>query len=358
MKKNALKKIIATIIVIGVVGGIAYYSFSKSDTTVKKAKVTTQNSGTSSQKQEDKTSAQEVQEQENAAVIKQMEQGHWAANKELGYINPIYKGYNPGLILPNENIIKLAQSYAVPANEVAKMIDGTYKGTEKEVFLTFDDGPSPNNTPKILNILKENDVHATFFVIGSFLKSNPALQKVVREELMNGNAIGDHTFNHEYNELYPGNKVNVAEYMKQDNETEALLKDLLGTDFNSRILRMPGGYMSRKYYNDPHLTALNEAFDKEHITALDWNAETGDAETSGQLDVNKLVSEMEQQTKGENQVVLLMHDAGAKVDTVTALPAVIKYFKDNGYAFKVIENAPASSFNNIPTVTNSNSNQE
>ncbi|MGL4760918.1 MAG: polysaccharide deacetylase family protein [Sarcina sp.] len=355
MKKNTLKKLITAVVIIGLVGGGAYYGMSSRDTKV--AKATTHTDGTSTSVKPTETPQQIAQEQANAKTLKEMETGHWASNKALGYINPIYKGYDPSLILPNENIIKSAQSYAVPANEVAKMIDGTYKGTEKEVFLTFDDGPSPNNTPKILNILKENDVHATFFVIGNFLKSNPDLQKVVREELMGGNAIGDHTFNHEYSELYPGNQVNVANYMKQDNETATLLKDLLGQDFNTRILRMPGGYMSRRYYNDPHLTDLNKAFDKEHITALDWNTETGDAETSGQLDVNKLVNNVKDSIKGENQVVILMHDAGAKVDTVTALPALIKFFKDNGYAFKVIENAPASSFNNIPTVTNTNSNQ-
>ena len=366
MRKDTLKKLIITVAVIGVVsifGGLIYYGLSEDNTKSKSANITTQTLGTSQKKTITKSEtqndiAQKKEEDENTALIQKMEKGHWATNKALGYINPIYLGYNPGLILSGENIIKSAQSYAVPANQVVKMINGTYKGTQKEVFLTFDDGPSPNNTPKILKILKDNGVHATFFVVGKFLKSYPELQKVVREELMDGNAIGDHTFNHEYSEIYPGNEVNVSEYMKQDNETATLLKDLLGPDFDTRILRMPGGYMSRRYYNDPHLTALNEAFDKEHITALDWNGETGDAESSGQLDVNKLVSEMKEQIKGKNQVVILMHDAGAKVDTVKALPAVINYFKDNGYEFKVIENAPISSFDNIPVVTHTNSNQE
>ncbi|WP_297520002.1 polysaccharide deacetylase family protein [uncultured Clostridium sp.] len=358
MRKSALKKLITTVIVIGVIGGLAYYGLSGSGSNTKIANAKIQTDSAIKAAKSIKTAEQITKEMEQVKVLKDMQTGHWASNKALGYINPIYKGYDPSLILQNENIIKSADSYAVPANDVAKMIDGTYKGTQKEVFLTFDDGPSPNNTPKILNILKENDVHATFFVVGKFLKSYPKLQNVVREELMNGNAVGDHTFNHEYTELYPNNEVSVSNYMKQDNETATLLKDLLGPDFNTRILRMPGGYMSRRYYNDPHLTALNKAFDKENITALDWNAETGDAETSGQLDVNKLVANVQNAIKGKNQVIILMHDAGAKVDTVTALPAVIKYFKAHGFAFKVIKNAPKSSFENIPVITNSNSNQE
>ena len=353
MKKNAIRNIIiAAILVAGVGGGIYYGTHIKTVHAKESSKVSSDVNTVTAKKK-----AQTEQKAKADAVITSMEKGHWASNKALGYINPIYDGYNPNIIVPNSNIIESAKSYAVPANQVAQMIQGTYKGQEKEVFLTFDDGPSPNNTPKIVKILKDNDVHATFFVVGKFLKSYPKLQKVVREELMNGNAIGDHTFNHEYTELYPGNSVSVSNYMKQDNETATLLKDLLGPNFDTRILRMPGGYMSRRHYNDPHLPALNEAFDKEHITALDWNTETGDAETSGQLDVNKLVNNVKVAIGDNKQVVILMHDAGAKVDTVTALPALIKYFKANGYAFKVIENAPKDSFNNLPRVTDGNSNQ-
>lgn len=361
MKRNLLKNVIIAAILVGVVGGGVYYGMNDGKTTPK-AHAQTNSTKTSDSATVAPTQQEQMdqKQQEDQKVVDSMQKGHWDSNKELGYINPIYSGYNPNIIVPQENIIQSAQSYAVPANEVAQMINGTYNGPDKdkkEVFLTFDDGPSSNNTPQIINILKENDVHATFFVIGSFIKSNPGLQKVVREELMNGNAIGDHTFNHEYSELYPGNSVNVKEYMKQDNETATLLNNILGPNFNTRILRMPGGYMSRKYYNDPNIPALNEAFDKEHITALDWNAETGDAESGGQLDVNKLLSTMETQMNGQKQVVILMHDAGAKVDTVKALPAVINYFKENGYEFKVIENAPANSFNNLPKVTKGNSNQ-
>ncbi|MGL4991559.1 MAG: polysaccharide deacetylase family protein [Sarcina sp.] len=360
-KKIMRNRIIAIVIAAVIVGG-GYYGIRKlihSNTTVK-AKVATQTKTTtntektaSSNKNNGSADASTI----TPAQMKEMETGHWASNKNLGYINPIYKGYNPNLIVPGENLIKSAQSYAVPANEVAQIINGKDIGNEKEVFLTFDDGPSPNNTPQILQILKENNVHATFFVVGTFLKSYPALQKVVREELMDGNAIGDHTFNHDYSELYPGNSVNVPEYMKQHNETVELLQDLLGPTFDTRILRMPGGYMSRKYYNDKNIVEFNKTLDKEHLTALDWNAETGDAETAGQLDINKLLATMKQQIGDQKQVVVLMHDAGAKVDTVKALPAVINYFKQNGYQFKVIENAPISSFNNLPDVTDGNSNQ-
>ncbi|MGL4740770.1 MAG: polysaccharide deacetylase family protein [Sarcina sp.] len=354
-KKRIMRNRIIAIIIAAIVVGGGYYGIKKIINNSSQAKVVTKpktnTSSNNTNKQSDTTSTI------TPAQMHQLETGHWASNKSLGYINPIYKGYNPNLIVPGENLIKSAQSYAVPANQVAQIINGKDIGNEKEVFLTFDDGPSPNNTPQILQILKENNVHATFFVVGTFLKSYPELQKVVREEIMDGNAIGDHTFDHNYSELYPGNSVNVTEYMKQHNETVDLLQDLLGPNFDTRILRMPGGYMSRKYYDDKNIEAFNKTLDKLHLTALDWNAETGDAETAGQLDINKLLATMKTQIGDKKQVVVLMHDAGAKVDTVKALPAVINYFKQNGYQFKVIENAPVNTFNNLPLVTDGDSNQ-
>lgn len=276
---------------------------------------------------------------------------------DLGTITPPYAGYNPNEIVKGENIIESAQSYAVPANEVAQMIAGNAKDTNKEVFLTFDDGPSVNNTPKILNILKENGVHGTFFTIGNNLKNNSKLQQVLREEIADGNAIGNHTYNHELKQLYPGNKVNPTEFINQVDETNALFDAILGPNFNTRVLRLPGGYMSRTYYKDPNLESFNKALDKAHITAIDWDAETGDAETTSQMAVSKMVANVTRAASKENHVIILMHDAPAKSDTVKALPDIIKYFKEHGYAFKVIENAPASSFENLPVKTTTDSNQ-
>ncbi|MDQ0150933.1 polysaccharide deacetylase family protein [Eubacterium multiforme] len=249
----------------------------------------------------------------------------------------------PTDIMKGQNIINSANSYAVPANDVLKMMQSKKPiNNEKEVFLTFDDGPS-ENTSNILKILKEENVHATFFVLGSQLKNNPENQKLLKDEIDSGNAIANHTFSHEYRKLYPGNSVNVKVFMNEINENNEQMKNILGPNFDSRVLRMPGGYMSRAYYHDPHLKQLNEAFRKEGIISIDWDAETGDAE-SNTYSVEHLVSKAKFYMEREDHVVLLMHDAAAKKSTVKALPQVIKMFKDNGYKFKVIKNAPMSYF--------------
>ncbi|MGL4874114.1 MAG: polysaccharide deacetylase family protein [Clostridium sp.] len=242
------------------------------------------------------------------------------------------------------NIIDSAKAYAVPANQVFDMVETAKKvNNEKEVFLTFDDGPS-ENTPKILKILKENDVHATFFAMGSNLESKQN-QEYLKEAYEDGNAIGNHTYSHDFHKLYPGNSVNVNTFMKEITKTDEMMRNILGPDFNTRVIRMPGGYMSRAFYHDPNLKTLNTAYKDCNIVSIDWDAESGDA-TGNNIAPSKLVSRAIKESANEEHVILLMHDAAAKGTSVIALPQIIKYYKDQGYSFKVIENSTLPSTNN------------
>ena len=261
----------------------------------------------------------------------------------------------PTDIMPNGNIIYAADSYAVSADEVEKMLQGKSTNTDKEIFLTFDDGPS-ENTREILKILKEEDVHATFFDIGSALKDNKENQELLKQEIDQGNAVAGHSFSHNYKILYPGNSVDVNKFMSELNETNEIMKSVLGKNFNARVIRMPGGYMSRRYYRDPNLKALDEAFAKDNIVSIDWDAETGDA-TGRHYTVEQYVENSAKNINNLNHVILLMHDAAAKKETVQALPAIIKFYKEHGYAFKVIKNTPVGE-NNSSDTTNSSQNTD
>ncbi|EOU1699471.1 polysaccharide deacetylase [Clostridium perfringens] len=261
----------------------------------------------------------------------------------------------PTDIMPNGNIIYAADSYAVSADEVEKMLQGKSTNTDKEIFLTFDDGPS-ENTREILKILKEEDVHATFFDIGSALKDNKENQELLKQEIDQGNAVAGHSFSHNYKILYPGNSVDVNKFMSELNETNEIMKSVLGKNFNARVVRMPGGYMSRRYYRDPNLKALDEAFAKDNIVSIDWDAETGDA-TGRHYTVEQYVQNSAKNINNLNHVILLMHDAAAKKETVQALPAIIKFYKEHGYAFKVIKNTPVGE-NNSSDATNSSQNTD
>ena len=261
----------------------------------------------------------------------------------------------PTDIMPNGNIIYAADSYAVSADEVEKMLEGKASNNDKEIFLTFDDGPS-ENTREILKILKEEDVHATFFDIGSALKDNKENQELLKQEIDQGNAVAGHSFSHNYKTLYPGNSVDVNKFMSELNETNEIMKSVLGKNFNARVIRMPGGYMSRRYYRDPNLKALDEAFAKDNIVSIDWDAETGDA-TGRHYTVEQYVQNSAKNINNLNHVILLMHDAAAKKETVQALHAIIKFYKEHGYAFKVIKNTPVGE-NNSSDATNSSQNTD
>ncbi|MDK0863190.1 polysaccharide deacetylase [Clostridium perfringens] len=261
----------------------------------------------------------------------------------------------PTDIMPNGNIIYAADSYAVSADEVEKMLEGKASNNDKEIFLTFDDGPS-ENTREILKILNEEDVHATFFDIGSALKDNKENQELLKQEIDQGNAVAGHSFSHDYKTLYPGNSVDVNKFMSELNETNEIMKSVLGKNFNARVIRMPGGYMSRRYYRDPNLKALDETFAKNNIVSIDWDAETGDA-TGRHYTVEQYVQNSAKNINTLNHVILLMHDAAAKKETVQALPAIIKFYKEHGYAFKVIKNTPVGE-NNSSDATNSSQNTD
>ncbi|MBS5824152.1 MAG: polysaccharide deacetylase [Clostridium argentinense] len=226
---------------------------------------------------------------------------------------------------------------AVDAAKVEQMLKGTYEDDgEKIVFLTFDDGPSTSVTPKILDTLKEYNVKATFFQLGENIEKNEESKKIVKRIYDEGHALGNHTYTHSLETLYPNNQLDIETYMKEVESTDTSMKEIIGQDFNTRILRMPGGYMSREYYNDPNLGAFNERLKKENWHSIDWNAMNGDADGT-EKSAEELLTEVKNTAGEQNKIVILMHDTYGKEETADALPNIIEYLKEQGYKFKTIK---------------------
>lgn len=257
---------------------------------------------------------------------------------------------NPDDVMPGMNITYEADKYAVDAKEVQAMANDTYKGEGKYVFLTFDDGPS-NSTEKILNTLKEKDVHATFFVLGSSIEKDFKRQEYLKEELKSGNAIANHSYSHDFKKLYPGNKLNIDSFMNELNKTNDIMKSILGEEFDCKVLRMPGGYGTRKYYKDPSLKEFDNILQENGIINVDWNALDGDAEGKP-YSTEEMLNYVKKTSKGKNHVVILMHDAAGKEKTVEILPQIIDYYKNEGYEFKVIKNTSKEENNSNQTENN------
>lgn len=199
---------------------------------------------------------------------------------------------------------------------------------ERVVYLTFDDGPDPENTPVVLNILKNNNIKATFFVVGSEVEKNPELLKRIYQE---GHAIGNHTYNHIYRELYKS----ASAYAEQLHRTDQIIKNLIGVRPN--ISRAPGG--SAESFTKQYWEMLH----KEGYLEVGWNVSSGDASRAKAVQIaNNVMYQMENRYLWSHAIVL-MHDGRGHAETVKALPDIINFFKSHGYEFKVvnIETPPA-----------------
>lgn len=202
-----------------------------------------------------------------------------------------------------------------------------YRSTgNKRVFLTFDDGPSKSVTPLILDVLKEQNVKATFFTLGNNVKYYPELVKRAFDE---GHYIANHGYSHKYSEVYSSPEATLAEY----NWTEQAIKDALGNqNYHSNLFRFPGG-SNGGYYNDAKQNS--KALLKENgIVHLDWNCLTRDSE--GVQTKESLLQNAIDTASEKDSIVILMHDSSDKILTYEVLPELIQYFRDRGYEFQNI----------------------
>lgn len=228
------------------------------------------------------------------------------------------------------------QEYTYDVKKVKDILDNKEKSDGKKiVFLTFDDGPSITVTPKVLEVLKNCNVKATFYLIGKNIDSSEESRKLVKRTLEEGHALANHTYSHNLKKLYPQNKTSVEYFMEEVEETNAAIKNIVGQDFNTRVLRMPGGYMSREYYKDPNLEELNAKLKEKGMYNIDWNAYDFDSEGCKKNALG-LLNEVKKSVGTKEKVVLLMHDTYGKEETAKALPQIIEYLKGQGYEFRTI----------------------
>lgn len=191
-------------------------------------------------------------------------------------------------------------------------------------YLTFDDGPNEVNTTKILDILKQEHIHATFFLTGKNVERYP---DVVKKIYQSGNAVGIHSYSHEYKKIY----ASPAAYTDELLLTEEKIHDILGV--RPIIARAPGGtagHFTRAYWQ-----AIQEIGSIE----VGWNALTGDADGTGrtaQQEVENIRRQLQLRPYLHSHLIVLMHDASGHEATVEALPQIIKLLKDEGYTFRVV----------------------
>lgn len=195
-----------------------------------------------------------------------------------------------------------------------------YYGT-KTVYLTFDDGPDPDNTPIVLDLLRTNNVKATFFVTGAQAEKYPELLKQI---FADGHAIGNHSYNHIYSELYRSPESYVAQLEKTDD----IIKKITGV--RPYITRAPGGTVG--------------SFDKNYWRLLKaggyievgWNISSGDASAARANQIFQNIVHQLDNSVLWSHAIILMHDGTGHNETVKALPDIIHYLKKQGFEFRVV----------------------
>ena len=199
----------------------------------------------------------------------------------------------------------------VASGEGASYWDDTTENAKYKVYLTFDDGPS-GNTDRILDVLKQYDVKATFFVTG--MEGDyyiPLYQRIVEE----GHTLGMHSYSHKYSEIYKSKEAFVEDLEK--------LQDYLyvNTGVWSRFYRFPGG--SSNEVSKVPMQELADYLEQQNIYYMDWNIVSGDA-TKNLQSAKSLASRVLGKIGEEETEVVLMHDATGKNTTVEALSMILE----------------------------------
>ncbi len=197
---------------------------------------------------------------------------------------------------------------------------------EKRVFLTFDDGPSKSITPQILDLLGQENIKATFFVLGKNVHRYPEITKRAYEE---GHFIANHGYTHSYSTIYASIDAILDEYNRTEDEIRNALEN---AKYSSHLFRYPGGSTGGKYKQIKK--EAKSVLEENEIFYLDWNALTKDAE--GAKTSEAQLENLEGTVGEKSSVVLLMHDAADKQVTYETLPAIIAFFRERGYQFKNI----------------------
>lgn len=212
-------------------------------------------------------------------------------------------------IYSDSNKLKDIEGKVVTKEEVDKK--------KKVAYLTFDDGPNVN-TPKILDVLKEKNVKATFFMLGSSILSHKDVVKRIDDE---EHALGVHSMSHNKKLVYAHSYA----FLNEMNKTNNLLLEITGK--KTMLLRAPYG---SKPYMKQEIRDLTSSWG---YRVWDWNVDSRDSLKSNTTS-DEVYRAVVDQVANKNEAVILFHD---KAHTLEALPKIIDHLIDNGFEIKKLD---------------------
>lgn len=234
---------------------------------------------------------------------------------------------NPENVVPTVEPVQTNTSNIPPATEESDLLQIVKDSVqEKRCYLTFDDGPTENITPQILDTLRKYNIKATFFEVGSLIDSNFDMARRVYEE---GHLIANHSDGHNYEKLYASTDT----FINEVNACFQKIDAVTGGAQTMRLVRFPGGsYKSSADSFSPVKQECKKVLKENGYYYCDWNALNGDAEGK-KKDAQGLLDYLKSNMPEGQNVVVLMHDAAAKQSTADSLPLIIEYLISEGYTF-------------------------
>lgn len=203
---------------------------------------------------------------------------------------------------------------------------------EKVVYLTFDDGPS-KTTETILDVLKEAQVPATFFVIAA--ENNEKYLPVLERTAAEGHLIALHSCSHDYKTIYSSPNA----YWDDLEKLREKLLPYVPAEKELLYLRFPGGStntVSHRYGGSEIMKKLKTQAQERGFTYVDWNVCAEDA-VGGHPSASTIYSNVIREAADKNVCVVLMHDTNNTKNTAAALPDIIRWFKNSGYRFDTVD---------------------
>ena len=203
----------------------------------------------------------------------------------------------------------------------------TYSATsspDNTAYLTFDDGPS-GNTDIILQTLQEENVKATFFVVGTDNADNLArMRRIVQE----GHTIGMHSYSHSYIKIY----ASVEAFLKDMYQVFNLIKDTTGV--TPTCFRFPGGSINS--YNKAVYKDIKAEMIRRGFVPYDWNVSSGDASTT-KYTPEQLTGYVLNGIGSKSRIIVLMHDSSSKENTAQAVRQIIIGIREKGFIFAPLD---------------------
>lgn len=228
-------------------------------------------------------------------------------------------------------LLKSPQSLAVEITDNSYITEDTMRkinnltnGKAKIAYLTFDDGPNISVTPKILDILKKENIKATFFVIGKHVQEHPEIVKRAYEE---GHYIANHGYDHNNKNMYKSEESFMNEIKKTDEE---IGKAIGVENYSSHVFRFPNGFMSSQ--NKAKKKEAVQILYQMEYTYIDWNCLNNDSVKK--YTKEQLINNLKKSCKNKETLVILMHDTKDVNNSSLVLEESIQYLKEQGYQFE------------------------